>query len=101
MALKKPRYGARLCVAESEGLFGAVRLTPAGPAYGRSLATNARVEPKASHQSLIHRKIKKAPLQGPFFILAESEGFEPSMGVNPYALSRGAPSATRPALLTA
>ncbi len=32
--------------------------------------------------------------------LAESEGFEPSMGVNPYTLSRGAPSATRPALLT-
>ena len=34
-----------------------------------------------------------------FFYLAESEGFEPSMGVNPYTLSRGAPSATRPALL--
>jgi hypothetical protein len=32
-------------------------------------------------------------------MMAESEGFEPSMGVNPYTLSRGAPSATRPALL--
>ena len=30
--------------------------------------------------------------------MAESEGFEPSIGVNLYALSRGAPSATRPAL---
>ena len=30
--------------------------------------------------------------------MAESEGFEPSKGVNPYSLSRGAPSATRPTL---
>ena len=30
--------------------------------------------------------------------MAESEGFEPSMSVNPYTLSRGAPSATRPTL---
>ena len=30
--------------------------------------------------------------------MAESEGFEPSIGVNLYTLSRGAPSATRPAL---
>ena len=30
--------------------------------------------------------------------MAESEGFEPSIGVNLYALSRGAPSASRPAL---
>ena len=41
--------------------------------------------------------IKKAPRRG-LMCVAESEGFEPSMGVNPYALSRGAPSATRPAL---
>ena len=32
--------------------------------------------------------------------MAESEGFEPSMSVNPYTLSRGAPSATRPTLQT-
>ena len=31
-------------------------------------------------------------------VMAEREGFEPSMSVNPYALSRGAPSATRPPL---
>jgi hypothetical protein len=32
--------------------------------------------------------------------LAEREGFEPSKGfLNPYSLSRGAPSATRPPLL--
>ena len=30
--------------------------------------------------------------------MAEREGFEPSIGVNLYALSRGAPSATRPPL---
>ena len=30
--------------------------------------------------------------------MAESEGFEPSISVNLYALSRGAPSATRPPL---
>jgi hypothetical protein len=31
-------------------------------------------------------------------ILAEREGFEPSMGFLPYSLSRGAPSTTRPSL---
>jgi hypothetical protein len=32
--------------------------------------------------------------------LAEREGFEPSKGfLNPYSLSRGAPSATRPPLI--
>ena len=30
--------------------------------------------------------------------MAESEGFEPSIGLTLYALSRGAPSATRPTL---
>ena len=33
--------------------------------------------------------------------MAESEGFEPSKGVSPYSLSRGAPSATRPTLRSA
>ena len=32
------------------------------------------------------------------FELAEREGFEPSIGINLYSLSRGAPSATRPPL---
>ena len=32
--------------------------------------------------------------------MAEREGFEPSMSVNPYTLSRGAPSAARPPLHT-
>jgi hypothetical protein len=31
--------------------------------------------------------------------MAEREGFEPSKGLTPYALSRGAPSAARPPLL--
>jgi hypothetical protein len=35
---------------------------------------------------------------GLYIKLAEREGFEPSMGINPYSLSRGAPSATRPPL---
>ena len=30
--------------------------------------------------------------------MAEREGFEPSIGINLYALSRGAPSAARPPL---
>ena len=33
--------------------------------------------------------------------MAEREGFEPSIGINLYALSRGAPSATRPPLRSA
>lgn len=33
--------------------------------------------------------------------MAESEGFEPSIELPLYTLSRGAPSATRPALLDA
>ena len=32
------------------------------------------------------------------FLMAEREGFEPSMEFPPYSLSRGAPSATRPSL---
>jgi hypothetical protein len=32
------------------------------------------------------------------FFMAEREGFEPSIGLTLYALSRGAPSATRPSL---
>ena len=44
-------------------------------------------------------KNKKAPQCGALSIkLAEKERFELSMGVNPYTLSRGAPSATRPFL---
>ena len=36
---------------------------------------------------------------GRLILLAEREGFEPSIRVNVYTLSRGAPSATRPPLL--
>ena len=39
----------------------------------------------------------KSPSRG-FLFLAEREGFEPSMRINAYSLSRGAPSATRPPL---
>ena len=75
--IKKAPVWSLMCVAESEGLFGAMRLTPAGPAYGRSLAKNARVEPKASHQNLIHCKIKKAPWQGPFLFWRRARDSNP------------------------
>jgi hypothetical protein len=43
---------------------------------------------------------KAPPLAEPFLYMAEREGLEPSKGcLNPYSLSRGAPSATRPPLL--
>ena len=50
--------------------------------------------------SLSPQQIQKKPRDcGAFLYLAEREGFEPSMGfLNPYSLSRGAPSATRPPL---
>lgn len=39
---------------------------------------------------------KKSPVWRGFGVLAETEGFEPSMRLyTPYSLSRGAPSATR------
>ena len=47
--------------------------------------------------TFIDLPMKKAPCGAfSFLLLAESEGFEPSMQVLPtYSLSRGAPSATR------
>ena len=54
-----------------------------------------------SHLDLDNReRAKRNGAKGPVFYLAEREGFEPSMEVlPPYALSRGAPSTTRPSLL--
>src|SRR5688500_1222269 len=44
--------------------------------------------------------MKMAPCGAILVVLAEREGFEPSIRVLPiYALSRGAPSTTRPSLL--
>ena len=48
-------------------------------------------------RTLFHRKLKKGQL-ALFLILAEKEGFEPSIGINLYTLSRRAPSAARPLL---
>ena len=76
---------------------------PALHPYGAALrafkfAPGKFVEPKGSHQILTI----------PIFLgmafaipknMAESEGFEPSIRFPVYTLSRGAPSATRPALL--
>ena len=45
------------------------------------------------------REIDYPPLMGESLYLAETEGFEPSIGLQTlYSLSRGAPSATRPRL---
>ena len=45
------------------------------------------------------RNIDYPPLMGQSLYLAETEGFEPSIGLQTlYSLSRGAPSATRPRL---
>jgi hypothetical protein len=44
------------------------------------------------------RQIQKNPLRSGFFYMAEREGFEPSIPIKVYSLSRGAPSATRPPL---
>ena len=57
--------------------------------------------PARSHRDLDTQGwAKRNGAKGPVFYLAEREGFEPSMEVlPPYALSRGAPSTTRPSLL--
>jgi hypothetical protein len=57
--------------------------------------------PPIANLGLVHRtpapKLPKAR-RGALGSLAEGVGFEPTKGVNPYSLSRGAPSATRPSL---
>ena len=73
-------------------------LRPWGSLRSCKFAPGKFVEPKGSHQILTI----------PIFLgmafaipknMAESEGFEPSIRFPVYTLSRGAPSATRPALL--
>ena len=51
------------------------------------------VEPRGGYATKVDREDSVAQSE---FVLAEPEGFEPSMQVLPtYSLSRGAPSATR------
>ena len=93
--------GCHLNMAEREGLFGPMALTPSGPpATPAFCATSSRLSNRLIDTSrvriLVWHGTKKAP--SGLFYLAEREGFEPSMGINPYSLSRGAPSATRPPL---
>ena len=71
-------------------------LTPAGR-LAAVCGAGAPFEPEGAHPAFPAR-IKKPDLQSGFLILAEREGFEPSIGLTLYALSRGAPSATRPPL---
>ena len=91
-------------MAESEGLQRDVHVfCPAGHQLKTlmfKIAPGDFVEPQASHQirtilNILMNGYKIVPIHKN---MAESEGFEPSMRLPPYTLSRGAPSATRPAL---
>jgi hypothetical protein len=69
--------------------FPSVRLQPLGHLSGsrrKHPGTQAKLRPMGQ------------PPCASNWVVAEREGFEPSIGVNLYTLSRGAPSATRPPL---
>ena len=100
---KKGPFRGLLFFGGERGIIRADGPHPFGAAgYSRR---SARLPVACRTSLLIHRgfesclssETKKAP-SGAFYFLAEREGFEPSMGINPYSLSRGAPSATRPPL---
>ncbi len=82
-------------MAESEGLAPCGRLCYALP---RSAVEPDMFEIEGSN-FILFRNRATLPCSAPSNRMAESEGFEPSIRVNVYTLSRGAPSATRPALL--
>ncbi len=98
-------------VAEREGLFDRPLRRTLSPLRGRRRFAATFSEPIPKHVSgwassrtrelsstaLSPPHTKKAPFRA-FLCVAEREGFEPSMSVNPYTLSRRAPSATRPPL---
>ena len=62
------------------------------------IALQCLVELRVQTKSSLEDVNKKTRLKAGFLFMAEREGFEPSISVNLYALSRGAPSATRPPL---
>ena len=57
---------------------------------------NKTMHPKATRRGPYDGFLKSLSVENK--IMAESEGFEPSIGINLYTLSRRAPSAARPAL---
>ena len=91
-------------MAEREGLLAAFGGSPLSGPLGDFVACAfvgaryaPRIEPLGSSIASPLRHKKKTPM-GSLFV-AEREGFEPSKGLlNPYSLSRGAPSAARPPL---
>ena len=97
-------------VAEREGWTRAIHGARASRVFAslirpNSLPANLSNPNAACGCSVLHIPTvptgnKKTPRKaGFFYCLAEREGFEPSKGLlNPYSLSRGAPSATRPPL---
>ena len=86
-------------MAEKEGLFG-LRPHPCGAAFTalrHSLVFHTNIEPLyifLGFEGILNRYKKRTKL-GSFLDMAEKEGFEPSIGINQYTLSRRAPSATR------
>ncbi len=97
---KTPGLGPRVFWFGGEGGiddFGLVgRNHPFGAASLRSLSKTLTrfVEPEGSHPRRDHKP--KTPGLGPgVFGLAVREGFEPSIGINLYTLSRRAPSTAR------
>ncbi len=91
---KAPNRGLLFYMAESEGLAPCGRCCYA--------LVRCAVEPLLliiSGSNSISTKTNKPAINAGSLVLAESEGFEPSMELQtPYSLSRGAPSAARPAL---
>ena len=96
---KSPLTGA-FCTGREGGMTRAVRSPLRGRhrcAMALSRTCGARLEPEASHQNRPSRKYQMAP-QGPFDIWRRERDSNPRWAFNPYSLSRGAPSATRPSL---
>ena len=84
-------------MAEKEGLFGASMRLSLRARFARAKTFPMFLSNLGSHPNLLTPHIKKPP-QGRLFYMAEKEGFEPSIPIKVYSLSRGAPSATRPLL---
>jgi len=77
---------------------GRPALLPSGSLRSCKFAPGKFVEPGVRTKSSLSQYSKKWRL-AILLKMAESEGFEPSIRFPVYTLSRGAPSATRPALL--
>ena len=110
---KKTRGFWAPCFFMFGGERGIVSASPCGDPSSLAAARDRRADGAASCATRSacrwsNRRLLSTPIttntktghKAPFLYLAEREGFEPSMEVlPPYALSRGAPSTTRPSLL--